>query len=259
MKFSDAMLMTARIVGGAVEGTATALGTNVINDTLLIQPADFWPGGCAFLWQLGSLTWKTGDVTSGGSGAIQAGVGSVGFGQRYAATGRDWSRTDLQRAVNLALLEMGPYLTYTDLTTVAGQEAYTLAMAERAVVRVELAQETGAPYEWMLLTRYQLAGGELRFDEDAQPAVDGYKLRVWWEKQPAELANDADLLPGEYDDEQVGWTAAVYALRRRMQLTGGDRPDLIRLLNEALSKAQALKTERGFGRRMERTAQYARW
>lgn len=248
--------MVGRLVGGVVEGVTTGSGVNTIVDTGRGEAADFWPGGCGWLLATGA----TYEVLSGGAGSVVLnGGGTVGAGVKYAVTGRDWGKAALRQAVNLALMELGPYLTYTDLTTVGGQEAYALTMAERAVVRVELAQELSAPYEWMLLTRYQLGGGEVRFDEDWQPAVGGYKLRVWWLKQPAELVNDGDVIPGEYDDEAVGWMGAVYGLRRRMQWAGGDRPDLMRLMNEALAKAGALKVERGVGRRMERTERYGRW
>lgn len=222
-----------------VRSTATGGSTTTLIDTsgVVNEPADYFATGV--IWFLtGNNAGKSSPITTWNNTTktftFPTMAGACAANDRYAAGNLDYPRWKLQDSVNQALKRMGEVLkTDITLTTVANQQAYTLPAGVNDVKRVEVATFTAEPYGWIPHFNWDTINGKIEFVNDSQPDTAGYKIRLWYYGDHAELTGDTDAIDASLHPERVKWNAIVDALRWRIALRGGEDPLLAQLYAEA--------------------------
>jgi hypothetical protein len=259
---ASATLDTAKLITRVRIGTATGGSTTTLVDTARTEPADHWNEGV--IWFLsGNNSGKSARITdyaSGGTFTFATQSGACAAGDRYAAIPGDYPQDVLRWAVNQALkLDFpGPPAENVTLTTTADQEDYTLPSGVYNLLRVEIATNTEAPYEYAVHHHWKEMSGELRFDTGMAPADDDLIVRLIYSVPPAELTTDTTAIDDRIHPEALAWSAAVHALRYRVELTEEDKPHVVRKLNEALAMAGAMRSRYPIPE-VKRDAHFAAW
>jgi hypothetical protein len=239
----DATLALARVLGPVVEGTATGGSATTLVDTTRPEAAeDFYDNGT--IWFLsGTNIGKSAAITSWVAAtktltfATQA--DAIVAGVKYAVCPYEFSRDALIQAVNDALGQVNRLLLEdTSLLTVENQADYTLPAGVFDLRRVEVARTLVAPLAYQVEQNWREMPGLLRFEE-AQAVAD-FVIRLTYVGRHTALSTDGGLISDYVDMEWVKWTAAVHALRRRLQVLDGDA-GVTSMLNEAMARAGAEK------------------
>ena len=237
---AEAMLGTARACGGTYQGVATGGSTTTLVDSANSEPDNYFLGGC--IWFLsGNNAGKSAQITGWDDGthtftfATQS--GACAAGDRYAAVSVDYPRWLLMQAVNQALQEIGEIPTNNDtVTTVAGQQEYTLPAGVARVCRLEIANASAAPYDFTIHMHWKERNGKLYITPGWEMAETGRVMRLWYNAAHAELTADADVVNGALPLELVRWKAAEYALRHRLRHTA-DNKDAAAAIADAIEQA----------------------
>lgn len=243
-------LALARAIATVKSGAATGGSTTTLVDTGFYNPEvdDYWNNG-AIWFQSGNNAGKSAIITDWANSsktftfATQA--GACAAGNLYSVTHRDFPRWLLRQAVNRALQEIGGVgASNTTLTTVGGQEEYSLPASVNHVLRVEVARSTSTPYDYQPHHNWKVIGDKLRFDPSHIPCDAGLIIRLTYsELAVSELTADTDTVNELIHPDLVVWKAAVFALAWRVQNVREARPDMVALLGaaeRAAARAEAL-------------------
>jgi len=237
---ASATLDLARLITSVVEGTATGGSATTLLDTGVTEEDDYFNGGT--IWPLsGNNAGKSAVITdwakSTGTYTFATMTLVNAAGNLYASCNADFPRYVLIQAINKALRAIGgiPAQDAT-LVTVADQEAYTLPAGVIDVRKVEVAMMTTAPYQYVPHFGWRQIGTTIAFDTERAPDEADYKIRLTHVALPTTLTADTDAISNYIYPDRLSWKAAVHALRWRVQRYREDRPDLIKLMNEALAQ-----------------------
>lgn len=240
----DAILEVAKLVEEVRTGITTAAGsTTTLVDADTTEPADFWNNGL-LLFQEGALSGKTAQVIdydlTTHTFTFGTQTAAPGIGVAYSVAEQKYRRSDLVRAVQQALLDIGP-ITHEDvsLTLVADQEEYDLPAGVSNLVEVEIATNDEAPYGWY--THYwwnESDDGHLRFDPDYVPEeAVGNIIKLHYNQPHASVSADSATISPGIKIELLRWLAAVNLYRSKYESTGKNDPALLELFNEAKTVA----------------------
>lgn len=261
---ASAALDLARIVTSVREGVATGGNATTLADTARSEPDDYFHNGAhhGTIWFLsGNNSGKSAIITNWvqttGTFTFVTPGAACAAADRYAAVAHDWPRDVLWQAVNAALRTIGAELD-VDVTavTVADQEEYTLPTGVTDIRKVEIAQETTAPYDYAVNYHWQQVDGKLRFDTDYAPATAGLKIRITHQPAVTELTSDTGAIGSGIHPDLLKWTAAVHLLRWALQRKP-DNGSLAQMLNEAVTQAD--KYTRLYGLRPVSRVRHATW
>jgi hypothetical protein len=236
-----ALFDAARKCTSVLEGSATGGSTTTLADTSLLA-RDHWYqyGTIGFL--SGNNAGKTAVVSEflDGTFTFPTQAGACAAGNQYWATSAEFPKWKLVGAINEAMQELTPPAQNTALVVVAHQERYTLPSGVDNLIRVEVAENSAAPYDYVKSDNWYEADGYLYFDTDHEPDVADRIIRLTYIPQWTEIFTDAGVIPDFINRERLAWTAAVIALRWRVNKMGEDEPEKIRQLNEALAMAERM-------------------
>jgi hypothetical protein len=252
--FGTATLDLAKILTDVLESAATADGaagkTTLVDNALPITAPvdDHFNQGTIFFRECtnAALEGTSAIVTDF---ATAAGVSTYTFAaaaaqtkaaDTYAVITNNWPRYLLRQAVNAALHKIGD-VDQQDITvpTVANQLAYTLPTGVFNVKKVEQASSATAPLNYVELSGWEEIEGEIQFLAGKQPGDTGYLLRLTYNIGSSEITADATAIASLIHPEWLKWTAAVIALRWRVDKTKDDDTYLKQRLNEALQNEAA--------------------
>ncbi len=241
-------LQLAKIVVPVQEATASANGTTqTLIDLVNVRGDNYFRGG--EIWFLsGTNAGKIALVT-----AYQRATGKFTFspalanptvvGDLYAANAGRYKHVALVKAINTALLSLGPVRTEnTALTVVDGQEEYSLPAGVRNVCKVEILQNTTSPYVPYEHLRWDEIPGvtpKLRFDANWLPSA-GCTIRLTYNAAPTELFAYNDTVSDYIPIERIAWSAAVAFLRSLFQDLRVMPAVTVNLYNEAKAQETAM-------------------
>lgn len=232
-------LPMARFTGIADSDTAST-----IVDADMPNHDELFDGGTLFLWfstAAPDLDYKRSKVVTDHTGTTltfepdEALMDTIG----YTVFDGAFPRHILIEAVSLALADFGTIPVVRNITTVTDQQEYDYTesatiLTGNKVVKVELATETSAPYNYYEHHHWTMKhdptiGIVLSFDPNHIPA-GGYNMRVTYlvkhldlmghetYVQPIYSAQDALEIAPPINPLRLSWAAAVYALRWKMQM-----------------------------------------
>ena len=252
---ASATLKLAKILTHVVSGTASGGTTTTLVDSDFpwqnsggVVPADDHYNGGTIWFTSGDNDGITEMITDWAkttktftfatlSDAIVSGV-------KYSACNMKYPRYILQEAINYALSNIGdvPQLyTNAAFITVADQINYDLPSGVYNVLKVEIARSTSTPYDFVEHKHWREIEDDIYFDENSQPSEDDYPIRLTYCVPPTSLTADSSAISDYIHIDRLKWEAAVYALRWKLQMTGGDEQVIATVLQEALAMAEAMK------------------
>lgn len=169
---------------------------------------------------------------------------TIPVGLDYYAAPTAFPRWQLRQAINRALRDIGEAPFVTTVVAVAYQESYTWnhdGVFAKEIRKVEVATSLAAPYNFQEhFGWYQEKDMTFHFFPGYAPG-DTYLMRITYlEPYIAPLETDLDECFSTIDVNLVLWTAAVNALRWKVQLTKSDDQTYIGMLNEALKNSKDL-------------------
>jgi hypothetical protein len=180
----DVALPVAQIVQNPQRGAATASGTtSTLVDAVRVTQNGYFNGGTLF-FITGLLAGKFVRITSYNQGVFtfDTQTNQTTAADQYLAIPAETSLYDILGAINLALLDIGTILKEdVTVTTVAAQEEYALPTTGAGVanvVKVEIAQNAAAPYDYAESIHWSESVGKLRFDVGFRPGTTGNKIRI---------------------------------------------------------------------------------
>lgn len=191
----DAMLKTAENLRGVRYGVATSGSSTTLVDTAMNEPDEWFDGGTLFIlsgfnkgvcipitsWDKNTHTFTIPQIFTISAGTLYA-----------AIDGGYYTREDMIRAINQALLALGPFdQTCESLLTASNTEVYELPDGVEHVKIVEIATAQSEPYEWGVYPFWREDESGLHFQATENIQADR-KIRITYEAihQPV----DQDLL-----------------------------------------------------------------
>lgn len=223
------LLKMARLLRPVYYGTTTGAGTTTTTaDTARTESADYFNGGVIFFLS-GALVDKTAIVTDFISGTITHAAQSQapGSGIDYAVIDKKYPRGLMVDAINSALAELGPLVaTNQALVTIADTESYTLPAGVSNVLRVEVATDDAAPYNWEAPYRYwKEKDGSLYFADNRLPATAAMPIRLHYLCAHDRVSADSDTTNPDVDADLLATLAALHAARNKAMLAGSSDPE----------------------------------
>jgi hypothetical protein len=225
----QAMLETARVVGGLKSGTASATGTTTtLIDTNRYEQADYYNSGTLFLHAhtdstLTTRTYFTKVITdyalSTGTFTFGTGFGTaIASAERYSVT--NIHKESLIQAINSALTYMGDYTAIDETLDVTDNATeYTLPSGVSNVKRIEAYTTASAPYGFTPIMTWREFGGKIYLPYEMNH-TKGNTLRVYYNKFHADVDTDEDTILDIYNLKRLAWTAAYMFMFNRMQYSG---------------------------------------
>lgn len=241
----DATLDLARVLEDVFESTATGGSTTTVIDTAIVEPTGYYNNGPVWLKEQAATRRVTTHTTT--TLTFTPAATAISAGKLYAVGSRYPMRVLIQ-ALNAALKDFGKIPATAEITATAEQQEYVTAdnaAFTEEIVKVELAENEEAPYDWHEHYNWQQSRTLPRvfvFDPDKQP-MEARKMRLTYLAEHAALSTDASAISDHIHPDRLKWAAAVHALRWRYQRTKQDEPAVIDLLNEAKQQAQAMATK----------------
>jgi len=259
MKLFDALYNLAFVLQDFVRSTATAGSqTTLYDNAARFEPDDYFNNGTLFI-RSGNNADKAAVITDWDKTATKFTFPNLTLlcatGDIYAAIPKDFPKGVMIESINQALLEIGK-LPKTDVTlpTVAYQEEYALPTGVDDVKRVEIAHSLVTPFQYVPHQNWKEREGKLVFDTFYEPAAAGYKIRLSYNVDHAEVDADANVISDLIHPHLLTWKAAVYALRWRMirnpEEVGGR-------INEAM--AQEARYARKAPKKFRKDPKLSRW
>lgn len=247
----DASLALAKILGNVRSSTTTAAGSaTTIVDSTRTEPADYWNTGTLWI-NSGTHAGKSRKITdwdlSTTTFTIPTTTTAAGSGVSYSVISGDWPQDKLWEFINAALREMGDVPAQdATLTTVGGQEEYTLPAGVSDVRLVEIGVNAATPYYYQPYhgVWHELASGVIQFASGMEPGDTGLPIRLTYMDAHAELTADTGTVSAYIHTDRLIWAAAVNAWRWRIQMAKQDEPTYAANLQEALARAEMYKRQR---------------
>ncbi len=260
MKFGKFLFEAASKTGAARIGTATGGTTSTLIDTAREEPADFWQGGTLFVFTGDNADLIEQVYYSNGSeiGINTTLTDAIVAGDEYGLVQPKFNLNLLKQAANNAITSDRALNTDETLVVVADQEAYILPTGVGNVKRVEIANNSAAPYDYEINYYWHEANGKLYFDVDKLPSDVGNKIRVWYMGLRSALAVTAEL-PEDITYEWALWQTVVNLWRFYLQQVEKDDPIAMEMLNEANANLAQANQRRLQVRSMPRDVRLASW
>lgn len=225
---ASATLDLARILGNVVENAATGGSTTTLIDTnfpRISPPDDTYNRGT--IWFISctqtALNGTTAIITDWAQSTYTVTFATLSktitAADTYALMDRDYPRDVLRRSVNQALATLGGLTDEYEnasLVTVANQMAYTLPAGVYNVKRVDVANSTTSPYDYVTNYHWTEVDGKIIFDVGHEYSTAGYQIRLFYHVQPTEVTTDAGSISSYYHPDLVKWVAATFALQWKM-------------------------------------------
>jgi len=263
----QAMLETARLVGGLKSGTASAGGSvTTLIDTNRYEQADYYNSGTLFLHAhtdatLTTRTYFTKVITDYAltTGTFTFGTGfgtAIAAAERYSVT--NVHKESLIQAINSALTYMGDYTTIDEtLTVTSNATEYTLPSGVANVKRIESYVSGDAPYGFTPVMTWHERGGTIYLPYEINH-TPGNKVRVWYNKFHDVVDSDEDTILDIYNLKRLAWTAAYMFMLNRMEYSGNSDQREELLLGTFAQQAQRLANAFPVSR-IERDSNLARY
>lgn len=242
-------------------GTTTSAGTTTtLVDTSRTESNDYFNGGTVFFLSgtLAGLTAVPSDfVQASGTFTIPIQSAAPGNGAAYAAVDKKYRRETMVAALNMALLQLGPWPQIDEsLTVVEDQERYTLPAGVYNIARLLIATSTSSPYEWTAPHRHwRERDGYLYFDDGHLPETADMPIRLYYEAPHSRVSADADDVTDEANAELVAVLAAILAAQVRAKLAGQSDGEPRQTIEELTPLFQTLRAQHPT-RRMRRDTRY---
>ena len=259
---AKAMLEAARILTNVVESVATGGSATTLVDSGFPYMPDGSNVPANDYFNAGTIWFLSGAIV-GTADAVQKAVTdwdkatktftfatgtAIAAAVRYAVCDRGYPGYVLEQGVIQALKALGNVPQIYEnaaLVTVADQEAYTLPAGVYNLKRVEVAQETSSPYDYLRSYQWEEIGdvdgvGSLRFDRGFEPEDAGYRIRLWYQAEVDEANVRTYGVPDVAPVEYVRWAAAAHALRWRLQRVKLDELEKGNFFQEALGQAEKM-------------------
>jgi len=239
---ADVTLAVARLCAEIADGTATGGSATTVVDTGITHPNDFWNNGTIWL-RSGNNIGKSAVITDYASASWTWTFATLTLlcaaGDLYSVCSAAYPRSSLIGAINQALLEMGKVTTKnTSLTGLATTWEYTLPAGVSNLTRVVV----GVSPNYSINYFWEEVGGKLRFANGYQPQLAD-EIILYYAGAHAVLALDADVVNAMIPIEQLEWLGALYAMRARINLVGGNDTRLQGKIIEATQRTETLKTQ----------------
>ncbi len=229
--------LLAMQVGETYSGTATGGSTTTLVDSSLSLPDDYLNGGF-IIYLSGNNANKSALITdyTSSTGTITFGTqtGACAAADLYIACHKNFNRTILVNAVNLALQAVGRYPAInTALTPTTGTVSYALPSGVFNVKRVQNG-ESGSEQEnyW-----WEEHNGYIYFRDGYEPET-GDTVKLFYIGNHASVSLDADVVNDLVPIDTLVKVAAVEALSTRYGVVGDDDPRLKAKLSAALAAKQ---------------------
>lgn len=250
----QATLDLAYILTDVIEGDASSNGTTTtLIDTAWPRPLIDGTLPANDTYNRGTI-WLTSGDNDGNSRIISDWTQSSGTvtwvdalsnataaGDAYSAIDGDYPRDVLRRSVNRALQELpNAFARDVSKTSVADAETISLPAGVHNVKQLWIATRTsGDDLAWMALRNWfeeqsSVGTNVLRFYGGGQPRSTGYTYCIWYQVPPTALTTDAGTISDYIHPDLLSWTAAVHALRWRIQRTKGGNAIDAEVLKEAM-------------------------
>lgn len=255
----EATLALAKKVTKVTEGAATGGSATTLEDTLrLKEQNEYWTDGTLWLPTYEAVRQVTSfDGNTLGFEALdpieiegeEPETSAVAEGDEYAVADPDYPYTELRRAVNAALREIGPVIVVNDdLTVDSTQGPYVLpvGVSKLADVWVMDPDDENSRYK---SEHWEEEDGYLMFDPGWQPSNDGWTIKLYYLTQHPLLADPDDEISSSVDDKRLLWQSVVELLKDYgMRRYGGDDKRAIgQFLQDAIQEADRLKSRRNRG------------
>ena len=220
--------------------------TSTLTDLNIFQPSNYFVGG--LIWFLsGQNAGKTSLISGFDANTHLITFNPVTYapaaGDRYFAMRAEYSRADLVSAINQVLEDIKALPQENQsLTTVSGQEEYTLPAGVSDIRRVYISNAVSAPYGWYEHYWWsEPQNGKLRFDGSHTPSTAGMLIRLVYCGGLTPVVNDSDTISDYLAIERLKWSAAVNAMRMKYVKVGKDNPTLIDRFKEATAQEENAK------------------
>lgn len=247
MNAAEMMLLVSRTTQETIDSIATGGSVSTLTDSLLKRKAEYFDGGTLWITRGTPVTTVVKDVTQYGNETATftpaegtPTPGAIVAGNTYSIAVNKFSRLDLLQAVNQALSAYLYPVYDTSLTTVLGQEDYSLPDGVADCRVVEIAQNAAAPYNYLRNRNWREVGGVLTFIDGSQSA--GRKIRILYPGTPAAVTATSTI-PASINTERLKWAAIEHLWRRRLQLIENDSPTEKELMNEAKTNIEVAKRQ----------------
>jgi len=151
-------------------------------------------------------------------------------------TRRLWSRankTDMVSAINIALETLGNITQVDETTTVVNdQTEYSLPTDVSNVVRVQVATDSTADYDYETVFNWREINGKLYFDDELDYTA-GRKVRIYYNANHSSVSGDTDTISDDIPIPLITASAAYYYYLRAYADGGTQNKQLANLLEEA--------------------------
>lgn len=242
---AELMLLISRAVQETIDSTATGGTVSTLIDTYLKQQAGYFDRGTLWITRGTPSTTVMKEITSFGDNTVTFSPaeatptpGAIVSGNAYAIAAPKFDKKTMLQAINQALAARKYPVYDTSLTTVEGQEDYTLPAGVSDIRTVEIAQEASAPYGYVRNRKWREAGGLLIFIGGS--ISSGRLIRILYAGTPAAVT-ESSTMPYSLDIERLKWAAIENLWRRRVQMIENDSPIEKEMLNEAKANHETAK------------------
>jgi len=248
---NDALLTLASYALPIHDGIATGGSTTQLIDTVRIQANDTFNNGVIF-FRTGTYANTYAVVTDYASAtgiftfAALTGAGIVA-GVQYAVFSlmSGLNLYDMIHALNQALQDCGDVLQEDEtLTTVDEQEEYDLPTGVYHVRKVQIAQDTAAPWNWRLCSHWDELGAHLRIPYQYSWIDTGYKIRLTYKAKHAALSVSTSEVSSQINTEWLKFTAAINLIRS-LANRGSNWSDYKTIYEEAQQKVITMRPTYG--------------
>lgn len=246
MKLYELFVRLGKLIMEVHEGTSTAIGTTTtLVDTNSVFHSDFYQDGTLILDHAtyGGAYRVAGNNTAGVITFSPALAAACPTATPYAIMPKTFTLVEMRQAVNWILESTKYMLTDITLQGDGSTEEFTLPSGvTHDVRRVEIAQNTSAPYNWYRHQAWEIVNGSLVF---LQKPPGSNIIRVHYAGYHEPLDDDDDDVPITIDTQHLLWASAAYLYRKLYDRTKEDNPEKTNLLNEARIKEEAAKNAGG--------------
>lgn len=245
---AEITLAMAREITRVIESTATSGSATTLGDTAeLIQEDAHWKGGTVWFKETGEVAKVTAFSQSLLTFALQD--QAVQAADRYALCSGEFPYTEMVKAVNSALMQMGYVIALNEsLMVLEDTLSYAIPSGVSKIYKVKLVDTTDETVYWWSehWTEEWLDGytGYLRFDRGYEPDDTDYKIVLYYQRDHPELAHATDLLSPMFDFERLKWMALVNLYRWAYRQYGDDSRKIPQFLEEAIRRAETLSSRK---------------
>lgn len=245
---NNALLAVSRYMLPKHSGAATGGSQTTLVDATRKQANDQFNNGVIF-FITGSFAGQYATVTDYASSTgtfTFASIGAPGIvaGVQYEAFAlmSGLNLYDIIGAINQALDTVGDVLQEDDssLTSVDGQETYTLPTGVYNLTKLEFSLDTSAPYMWRPHHHWDELNGELRIPNQYAYRGDGYLMRLTYKAPHDTLADYDDEVSHQVNTEWLKFAASIN-LMQSLANRGANWKDMKTLFEKAEERVTSMR------------------